>query len=118
MNRQYGLSMTGFLMFAVVMILLAIGAMKIIPVYIQDKTIKTQFEEVARDPEMKDATVQTVRMAYAKRAMVADITNIKAEDVAISKDGGVLTLSAEYTVKVPLASNVSLLFEFKTSSAQ
>ena len=117
-NRQLGLSMAGFLMLAVILVFLAIFSLKIIPVYVQDQSIKSQLEEMARDPELKDASAQAIRDVFAKRARVADITNVKAADIDIGKDAGGLTLNVEYSVKVPLAGNASLLFEFKTGSAK
>jgi hypothetical protein len=116
-NRQRGITMGGFLMVVIVLILLAIGGMKLIPAYIQDKTVQTKFVEVAHDPELKNATVRDIRMAYAKRVVTSDITAVKAEDIEINKDADGITLSASYTVKIPLAGNASLILEFNPSSA-
>jgi hypothetical protein len=109
--------MSGFLTTVVVFVLVAIFGMKLIPSYIQDKTIKSKFEEVARDPEMKNATVHDIRMSYYKRATVSDITAIKMDDVEVAKDANGITLSASYVVKIPLFGNASLMLEFNPSSA-
>jgi hypothetical protein len=45
------------------------------------------------------------------------ITDITADDIEISKDAGALTLSASYSVKIPVAGNMSLVLEFNPSSA-
>lgn len=116
-KQQRGLSMSGFLVTAIVLIFVAVLAMKLIPSYIQDGEIREVFNAVARDPGLKDATDRDIQLAYAKRAVVADITAIKLEDVEISKDNGSLTLSASYQVKIPLVANISLLLEFNPSSS-
>ena len=116
-NRQHGVSLSGFLMAVVVLVLVAVAAMKVAPAYIQDKTIKSKFDEVAHDPELKNATVRDIRAAFSRRVTTSDITAIKADDIEIAKDGDAITLSASYTVKIPLIANASLLLEFNPSSA-
>ena len=117
MNKQRGVTMSGFLVTVVVLIFLAIGGMKIIPAYIQDKTIQSKFDEVARDPELKNATVHDIRESFRKRVTTSDITAIKVEDIEVTKDAGGITLSASYSVKIPLVGNATLLLEFNPSSA-
>ncbi len=117
-NKQRGVSLGGLLAVVVVLIVVALVGMKVVPAYIQDKTIKTKFAEVARDPELKNATVRDIQAAFSKRVTTSDITAIKAEDIDVTKDAGGITLSASYTVKVPLFGNASLLLEFNPSSSK
>lgn len=117
-NRQNGVSLSGLLVVVVVLVLLASLGFKVIPPYIENKTIQSQFEELSRDPDLKTATLQDIRMAFIKRALVGNITAIKAEDIDIARDADGITLSASYSVKVPLAGNASLLLEFNPSSAK
>jgi len=117
LNRQRGVSLEGFAVVVFVIIILAITAMKIVPAYTQNKTIRTKFIEVAHDPELRNARISEIQSAFSKRAAVSEITNLKAEDIEISRDDGGITLSANYSVKIPLVANASLLLEFSTSSA-
>ena len=117
-NKQLGVSLEGFLVVIVILIVVLVAGMKIVPAYIQDKTIKTKFEEVARDPELKNSPAHEIKEAFRRRASVSDITNIKAEDIDVTKDSGGITLSVSYAVKIPLVANASLLLEFNTSSAK
>jgi len=116
--RQRGISLSGLLVAAVVLGVVAIFGMKLIPTYMQDAEIKNIFIAVAHDPEMQNAQVRDIRIAYSKRAMVANITAIKPDDIEISKSGDGLLLSASYAVKVPLAGNASLLLEFNPSNSR
>lgn len=117
-NRQGGLSLTGLLMGAAVLGFAAIFGMKMIPAYMQDAEIKNLFDAVARDPELQKAPAKEILLAYSKRAMVANITAIKLDDVEIGKDGDSISLSASYAVKIPVAGNASLLLEFNPSSSK
>ena len=117
-NRQGGVSLTGLLMGAAVLGFAAITGMKLIPAYMQDAEIKNLFDAVAHDPELQKSQAREIRIAYGKRAGVANITAIKPEDIEIGKDGDRLSLSASYAVKVPVAGNASLLLEFNPSSSK
>jgi hypothetical protein len=116
-NKQRGVSFSGFLMVVVVLIFAAVGGMKILPAYIQDNEIKGIFDTIARDPEMQGAQVKDVREAFAKRAMMNNIKIVSPADIEVSKDGGRLSLSVSYVVKIPLISNATLLLEFNTSNS-
>ena len=114
--KQRGLSFSGFIFGAVILVLAITTGMKLIPAYMQDAKIGNLFTVIANDPEMQKASPRDIRMAFNKRASIDDIRAITAEDIAIEKDGDRLVLSASYPVKIPLAGNVSLYLEFNPSS--
>jgi Domain of unknown function (DUF4845) len=116
-RQQQGLSMSGFVVGAIILIFVAVVAMKLIPAYMQDGEIKQVFNAVAHDPAMRNATIRDIQLAYAKQASVQDINAIKLEDVDIEKDSSGISLSASYQVKIPLVANISLLLDFNPSSS-
>ncbi len=115
-NKQHGVSLSGLLKVVVVLIFVAAGAIKIVPAYLNDRTISSKFKEVANDPDMKNATVHDIKASYSRRIAISNITDVKADDIEVTKDGGGIVLSASYSVKIPLAGNASLLLEFSPSS--
>ena len=117
-NKQRGFSFSSFLMIVVVLIFAAIGGMKVLPAYIQSNEIKSIFDTIARDPEMQGAQVKDVRESFAKRAMMNNINVVSPADIEISKEGGRLSLSVSYVVKVPMIANASLVLEFNPSSSK
>ena len=60
-SRQRGVSLSGLLIWVVVLIFVGISAMKIIPAYIQDAEIKGILQTIVRDPEMQSATASAIR---------------------------------------------------------
>ncbi len=116
--RQRGISLTGLLAAAVVLGVSAIFGMKLIPAYMQDAEIKNIFNAIANDPGLRAASVREIQIAYSKRAVVANVTAIKMEDLEISKEGDGISLSASYEVKIPLAGNASMLLEFNPSNSK
>jgi hypothetical protein len=115
-NRQRGVSLSGLLIWSVILILAAIGGMKIIPAYIQYAEIKSILSTIVNDPEMQGAQSRSIRESFSKRAMMNNINIVTANDIDIAKDARGLSLSIAYQVKMPLIGNASLLLEFNPSS--
>ncbi len=115
-SKQRGLSLSGLMVGAVVLILVSLTGFKLIPVYMQDARIKNIFIVIANDPEMQKASPRDIRVSFSKRADIDDVVAVKAEDIDIAKDGESLVLSASYAVKVPLVANISLYLDFNPSS--
>lgn len=116
--KQRGLTLSGFIFGAIALVLVGITGLKMIPSYMQSETIKNLFVTIANDPEMQSASLRDIKMSYAKRSSIENITAITAEDIEITKADGRLMLSASYFVKIPLVANVSLYLEFNPSSGK
>lgn len=113
---QRGLSFFGFIMGAFVLVIASITGLKLIPAYMQNAQIKNVFVVIANDPEMQKAAPRAIRDSFSRRASIEDIKAIKAEDIEIASNEGKPVLSASYSVKIPLAGNVSLYLDFNPSS--
>jgi hypothetical protein len=116
-KKQRGLTLTNLLLWAFLIVFLALGIMKIMPAYVENKTITHILEGIVHDPEMQNATVADVRTKFSKNAMMNNITVINPEDIQVDKNGPVMVLSVKYSVKIPLVSNASLLLEFDSSTS-
>ena len=115
--QQRGMSFGGFIFGAFLLVICAIFGFRLIPAYIQDATIQSTFTEISRDPNMQNATAHDIMVSFDRHSAVDDITAINSGDIVISSDGATPVLSASYTVKIPVAGNISLLLEFNPSSA-
>jgi hypothetical protein len=115
-SKQRGVSLSGLLVWSVILIIAAIGGMKVIPAYVQDAEIKGILSTIINDPEMQGAQSKDIRESFSKRAMMNNINVITANDIEIVKDARGLSLSISYQVKIPLVGNASLLLEFNPSS--
>ncbi len=115
-SNQRGLTFSGFLFGAAILVLVSITGLKLIPAYMQDATIKNAFVAIVNDPEVQNATPRDIRAAFDKHASIDDIKAITAEDIEITRSGERLVLSASYALKLPLAGNISLYLDFNPSS--
>ena len=85
MRGQRGLTMTGFLVTAVILVILALLGFKIAPPYMEYYTIQRQIKIVANEVSTPDR--RAVENAFDRRAVVENITAITARDLEITKDG-------------------------------
>ncbi len=115
---QRGLSFVGFILGALLLVIVAIVGLKLVPAYVENAQINKIFSTIASDPEMQRASISDIRTSFSKRASIDNVSAIRAEDIKIVNYGNKLVLSADYDVKLPLAGNVSLYLEFKPSSAK
>ena len=116
-NKQRGISFSGFLVAVCIILVVVIGGMRFIPAYIEDAKIKSIFNAITHDPEMRNAQIKDIRTSFARRASIDGITAINEKDIEIVKEGNSLSVSASYSVKIPLASNASLILEFNPNSS-
>jgi hypothetical protein len=117
MHNQRGISLASFMISVVVIVLVAISVLRVVPAYLQNKTIKTTFDEITHRPDIKSIPLSEIKSDFMRRAMVSEITAIKLDEVDITKEESGVTLSATYSVKISLFGNVSLLLEFNPSSS-
>lgn len=115
-RRQRGLSMTTFMVVAVILVFAAIGGMLVGPAYLEYSKVKKAVAAIA--VEGRSATVADVRKAFDRRAQIDDIDVISGQDLDVTKEGSEIVVSFAYTKKVPLVSNISLLIEFAGRSNQ
>ena len=115
-RRQRGLSMTTLLAVAVIIVLGAIGGMKVGPAYQEYFEVKRAVSAAAQ--EGRTGTVADVRKGFDRRAIIDSIEVIRGDDLEVSKEGGEVVVSFSYSKKVGLFGNVSLLIEFAGTSNQ
>ncbi|WP_407896868.1 DUF4845 domain-containing protein [Ferrigenium sp. UT5] len=111
------MGLTNLIMGAFALIIIALLALKIVPSYLHSMQISHIFNEIVADPAMQDAPISAVEMSYRKRASINYIEDLKVEDIEIVREGGALSLSASYEVRIPLMGNVSLVLAFNPSSS-
>lgn len=115
-QQQRGLTLISLVFWGVVIIFLALLAMKLIPAYTEYFTIQKILKDIGNDPNIKGMSNGEIRDKFNKRAMVDNITTIKSSDLDISRESGLTVVSAEYPFQTKLVGNISLLVEFSANS--
>lgn len=117
MKKQTGVSLGGLVGILFVLFFVAILGFKAGPPYMEASTIQKIFKSLAANPELKSAPTRDIANAFDRARSIDNVTTVTGADIEVSKDGGSLVISANYSVRIPLAANVSLLLDFAPSSA-
>lgn len=116
LQKQRGIGLSGLLLWSVILILVSVAGLKIAPAYIEYSSIKKNLIAIAKETNSQNADLSLVRMSFSKRAQIDNIKSISAQDIKINKENGRVILSAQYTTKIPLISNISLNIDFQAIS--
>ncbi|MHB1187698.1 DUF4845 domain-containing protein [Thiobacillus sp.] len=115
-SQQRGLTMFGFLFVAVVLVFVAMLAMKLVPAYIEFFSVKKILATMGQESELRSKSNAEIRSDFSRRANVGYVTVVKPEDISIDRRGGAPVISADYTFRTKLVGNVSLVVDFSASS--
>jgi len=114
LSRQRGVSMLGILFICVAIVLVAVGALKVIPTYMEFRSIKAAAVQ-ARDG---GKTVLEIQKAFDRVATVNDITTIAGKDLEITKEGTNIVVGFKYDKRIHMFYNVYVLIEYAGNSDQ
>ena len=116
MRGQQGVSLSGFMMWMVVLAVAALISFKIGPPYVEYLSIKKNMQAVANDPEATQGQRRQVEAAFERRALIDDIKSLTSKDLTITKDGDRVAISADYSVCVPFVANIRACMDFSPTS--
>jgi len=118
MRRYRGVTLTGFLIVAVVLIFAALLLFKIGPPYVEFMSIQSNLRAIANDPEGRAGVRRVVEDLFDRRSAIENITSVKARDIIITKVGDNVVLSFEYTVCVPVVFNIRACMDYNPTSSK
>jgi hypothetical protein len=118
MRRQKGITLSGFMMWAVLLIVAALIAFRIGPPYAEFLSIQAQLRAVANDPEGRSGVRRIVEDLFSRRAQIENISAISGKDIQITKVGDRVVLTAEYSVCVPFVFNIRACMDYTASSGK
>ncbi|MEY4729159.1 MAG: hypothetical protein RL020_317 [Pseudomonadota bacterium] len=118
MKKQKGMGFLGTLLVVVAGIMIVVTGLRVAPAYIEYFAVKSILRTMASSAEVQGGNPKEIRSAFDKRASMDNIGSIKGEDLDINKVGSDTVVSANYTVKTPLAGNASLVIDFSASTSR
>jgi len=118
MKKQQGVSLSGLLVWSVILIFVAIIGMKLIPAFTEYAAVKKNLVAIVSDSGLRDGPLSEMRKSFDKRAVIDDIKVVTGKDIELNKESGQPVLSVSYAVKTPLVANVFLYIEFNARSGK
>ena len=117
MGKQRGVSLTGLIITLAVLGFIAVMAAKLMPAYVEYFTVKKMFAAMEQAGDLK-GTVRDIRRSFDTRNAIEDVKSVKGEDLEITKEGGETVITATWSNKVPLVSNVSACLDFMVTTSK
>ncbi len=112
MHKQRGLTLTGLIITAMVVVFFALVGFKLLPSYIEYLTIERILKDLAHSPDLRGGTIKDVQGAFDRRAVIDNITSIRGSDLEVTKRGDGYEIRANWATRVPLLGNVNACRDF------
>ena len=117
MQKQRGITLSGTIITLAVLGFLAVMAAKLLPAYIDYFSVKKMFATMEQAGDLK-LSVREIRKSFDTRNTIEDVKAVKGDDLEIGKEGGETVVSANWSVKIPLVSNISACLDFSVTTAK
>lgn len=114
---QQGLSLVGLLIVGALLAFVLLIGFRSVPAVNEYFAVKRNITIVANEGD-GGATMTELRRSFDRRAQIDDISTITGADLDIYKQGGKVVIDVQYARKVPIAGNVSLLFDFHATAGR
>jgi len=112
MHKQKGLTLISWIVVLVYILFQAVIAMKIIPEYITDRSIKSVLETMKTDPDAKGLTNKRLQILIEKRLNMNNIYSIKPEDIKIKSGRDMQVITIDYDPRGTLIGNLDYIITF------
>ena len=116
-TRQRGLSMMGFLFVAAVVIVVVMVGFRVMPAYIEYYSVQKALQQSLEDAKDLNSAAE-IRNAFQRRADAGYIESVSGKDVEVTKTKNEVTARVEWTRKLPMVANASILLEFEASATK
>jgi len=112
-TKQRGLSLISWLVIIVFLLFQAVIAMKVIPVYMTDASIKSIMEDLPNDPKARETSTSGLKELVAKRLTLNNIYTITPEQIKVKKIHGENVVTIEYEPRGNLIADLDYIVTFK-----
>lgn len=114
-RRQRGLSLLGLLLAAVVIVFVALVAMRVVPSALEYRAIVSAINKIGTSGGASNP--REVQVAFDRFAAVDDITSIAGKDLLVERGSdGRMLVSFQYEKRIPLFGPASLVIDYQGSN--
>jgi Tfp pilus assembly protein PilE len=111
-HRQRGMSIISLIIGIAVVGFLAVIAMRLLPIYLDDNSIKSSMEAVASEVQ-PNASINEVRKRLNKNLEINSVSIVKGADFELIKDGETNILYVEYEARTAFIANIEFAVTFE-----
>jgi len=114
---QHGLTITGFILVAILAVAVVMIGFRMIPAYIEWYTVQKVMANTLATSKDGFTTYQ-FRRDFDLKASADYIDSVRGSDIEVTKEGNQLVATANWTRILHLIGNVSLLLEFEATATK
>jgi Tfp pilus assembly major pilin PilA len=100
-QRQAGMTTIGLMLVLAIIGIIALSAIRIIPIYLENYTVKSVLEATRDDQRINDKSKAAIWDSIQKRLYINEVKTIKREDVEIVRGNGETTVTIAYESRRP-----------------
>lgn len=115
-SSQQGLSLISLLLVGAFVVFVLLIGFRSVPAVTEYMAIERIIKNLVTEGD-NGASPTELRRNFDRRGQIDDISSVSGTDLEISKNGNRTVIEVEYSRKVPVVANVSLLIDFHASSA-
>ena len=110
--RQQGMTTLGFIILASFIGLIAFGALRLTPIYLNYIKVVGVIDGVQREFDEKNSTRAMIRSSISRRFDVESVSEIGAKNVTVTTVDGGMEVAAVYDHTSPFIANISFTVHF------
>ena len=100
-NRQQGMTTIGLMLLLAIIAIFALSAIRIIPIYLENFTIKSVLTAVQEDQKIDAKSKAAIWDSIRKRLYINEVREIKRDHVSIVRMNGQTTVTITYESRRP-----------------
>ena len=113
MKKQKGLTLISWLAILAVVLFNAIIAMNVVPVFINDHSVKSLMENLQSDSSMRGATPRKIKETITKRLRVNNVYSVTRDHITIKSGKNDYLVTIEYEPRGKLVGSLDYIISFK-----
>ena len=112
MKRQKGLTGISILIIVIFLVFVASLALKVVPVYADDMSIKSVVQSFHNKDDMRGQPKREVLRKFKKRLKINNVTSLDMKYVSLKKKDGDYLLVVDYEPRGELIGNLEFIIHF------
>ena len=113
MKKQKGLTMISWLAIIGLLLFNGILALNVVPVFLNDHSVKTLMQELSMDSTLKGATPKKIKDIIKKRLRVNNVYSIKSDNITLKKGKIDYLVVIEYEPRDRLIGPIDYIVSFR-----
>jgi cell division protein FtsL len=111
-SKQRGITLMSFVLVLIVIVIFAVLAMNLFPVYREGLSVQNAMKSVAEQPGAQNQTQQQLQRALQKRFDIDYVENVSAKQMQLVHDNAGNKMQLTYEVRKPMVYNLDFVAMF------